>query len=646
MTTHPHTLFPWRAPLSTDWIDRWAAVDARVRALVTSETDQPSEVEDVCLGLRRLANEQLGVREQLKLEGTARRLLPIADRLKPLRKFRIGLLGNRTLSYLINPLRAAGLARGLLMDAVEAPYDSVASFAYSGMNVFEGEKLDAVVMVLDLGAFRHDIPLLDRAAEDTAVAEAEAYLRQLAAAVRSKVGVPVILATLPPTSPRLTSAELSLAGTEERFAMRLNAAIIEGGAAGDWIVWDLSDIAVRVGLEAWFDPVRFHEAKIPFRIELCPLVADHLCRIVAAMAGKACRALVLDLDNTLWGGVIGDDGVAGIRIGQNSPEGEAYLAFQKFALELRRRGVVIAVSSKNTDEIAREPFRSHPEMLLKESHIAVFQANWEDKASNIKAIAEALDLGLESIAFVDDNPAERARVRQELPLVTVPEIGSEPSHYIARVCESGAFEHLVLNQDDAGRAESYENNARRAELQAKVGNYDDYLQSLKMKMTVSRFDDVGRARIAQLINKSNQFNLTTRRYNEEDIRRLEEDREGVLCWQARLDDTFGAHGMIGVIIARKAATGWTIDTWLQSCRVLARGVEETLMNLLVAHARDAGVAELRGEYIATARNGMVADFYPRLGFEEVSRMPDGATFLCRPGEYVPMKSFIDVDFQA
>lgn len=636
-------LFPWRAPLSADWMERWTAVDAQVRALAAG--GDASEIEAICLALRRLAGEQLGPREQLKLEGTARRLLPVAGKLKPLRKFRIGLLGNRTLTYLINPLRAAGLARGLLVDAVEAPYDSAASFAWSGANVFEGEKLDAVVVVLDRAAFAPEIALLDRLAEDTALNEAQAYLHRLASAVRDKLGAAMILATLPPTAPRLTSAELSLAGSDARFAMRLNAAIADGAAARDWIIWDLTDIAMRVGLDAWFDPVRFHEAKIPFRIELCPLVADHLCRIVAAMTGKSCRALVMDLDNTIWGGVIGDDGVSGIRLGQNSPEGEAYLAFQKFALELRRRGVVLAVCSKNTDEIAREPFRNHPEMLLKESHIAVFQANWEDKASNIKAIAEALDLGLDSIAFADDNPAERERVRQELPLVTVPEIGSDPAHYVARICESGAFEHLLLNSDDIGRSESYESNARRAELQAKVGNYDDYLRSLRMKMTVSRFDELGRARIAQLINKSNQFNLTTRRYSEEDVRKFEEDRGGVLCWQARLEDTFGAHGMIGVVIARKAPDGWSIDTWLQSCRVLARGVEETLMNLVVARAREAGAQTLAGEYLVTPRNGIVADFYPRLGFEEVSRTADGVVYRCRPQAFAPLKSFIDVDLQ-
>ena len=627
--------FPWRAPRAADWVAQWRAADAAVRAF-GPQTDAAA----LCAKLRSLAGQQLDAGEQLKLEGTARRLLPHADKL-PLRRFRLGLIGNRTLTYLINPLRAAGLARGLLLDAVEAPFDSASSFAFGNAEIFDGAP-DAVLAVLDDAAFPRAVPLSDEAAEDKALAEARDFLDRMADTARDKVGVPFILANVPPAGAQIASADLAIAGTTPRFVARLNDAIAAGAAARDWILWDLAGLAARLGADDWFDPVRFYEAKTPFRIELCPLVADRLSALVAAMTGKSCRALVLDLDNTLWGGVIGDDGMAGIRLGQNSPEGEAYIAFQKFILELRQRGVVLAVSSKNNDEVAREPFRAHPEMLLKEDHFAVFQANWDDKASNLQAVAETLSLGLESLCFVDDNPAERARVRQELPLVTVPEIGADPALYADRIARSGAFEHLVLNADDIGRATSYAGLAARAELKSKVGNYDDYLKSLAMTLTVSRFDAVGRARIAQLINKSNQFNLTTRRYSEEDVRRFEED-PSVLCWQARLSDTFGDHGMIGVVIVRTAESVWTIDTWLMSCRVLMRGVEETLMNLLVARARAAGVKRIEGEYIPTPRNAMVADFYPRLGFAPAGEHGGAARFACVPERWDLRASHIAVD---
>ncbi|HXI99952.1 MAG TPA: HAD family hydrolase [Micropepsaceae bacterium] len=604
----------------------------------------PETADEICIAARRLANERLGPSEQLKLEGLARRLMPHAAWLKPLRQFRVGLIGNRTLSFLINPLRAAGLARGLLIDAVEAPYDSAASFALGGANVFGGEKIDAVAVVLDEGAFQRPSRLSNRASEDDAVAGAAQFLTQIAAAARNLTSALPIVATIPPTAPTVGSADVATAGTLSRFLIRVNMEIAFGAERGDWITWDLAGLAAQLGYGNWFDPLRFHEAKTPFRIELCPLVADHLSRIIAALTGKSCRALVLDLDNTLWGGVIGDDGIAGLRLGQNSAEGEAYVAFQRFVLDLRERGVVVAVCSKNTDEIAREPFRSHPEMLLRENHIAVFQANWEDKASNIAAIAASLNLGLESLVFVDDNPAEREIVRRELPLVAVPEVGSDPAYFPSLICSAGVFEHLVLNADDLGRAASYEGNAQRVELQAKVGNYDEYLQSLGMTMELGRFDKVNRARIAQLINKSNQFNLTTRRYSEEDIQRREENREGVLCWQARLSDAFGAHGMIAVVIVHMGPREWHIDTWLQSCRVLARGVEETLMNRLVEHAREAGVQRIIGEYVPTARNAMVADFFPRLGFAPIEGQedPERKLYMCRPSEFSPLKSFIAV----
>jgi FkbH-like protein len=636
-------LMPWRRPLSADWAEQWQVADGEVRRLGSGATT--AAVNGLPAILSGLAGQQLGVGEQLKLEGTARRLVRFAGDVAPLRKFRVGLIGNRTLSYLINPLRAAGLARGLLVDAVEAPYDAVANFAYTRAPLFSGTEVDAAVVVLDHATFVRPGEHLDRAAEDLAMESAEALLTRLASAVRGTLGATMILATIPPLIPRIASADLSIPGTEARFVAKLNSAIAEGAARGDWTLWDIAELATRVGTSNWFDPIRFYEAKTPFRIEICPLVADHLCRVIAAIAGKTCRALVLDLDNTLWGGVIGDDGLAGIRLGQNTPEGEAHLALQRFALDLRKRGIVLAVCSKNNDATAREPFKSHPEMLLREEHFAVFQANWEDKATNIQTIADTLNLGVEHLAFVDDNPAERARVRQSLPLVSVPEVGDDPAYFVSRICDSGIFEHVMLNKDDIGRAESYESNAKRVELRTKVGDYDQYLQSLAMVLTVDRFDAVGRQRIAQLINKSNQFNLTTRRYNEEDVRKFEEDRAGILCWQARLDDTFGNHGMIGVVIVRTASKIWSIDTWLMSCRVLGRGVEETLMNLLVEQARAAGVEEIRGEYMPTSRNSLVADLLPRLGFVAVPSDKDGgvASYSCAPQSFVPLKGFIRVE---
>ncbi|ASP69161.1 HAD-IIIC family phosphatase [Sinorhizobium meliloti] len=616
-----NTFFPWRPPLEENWAARVAELEA-----IAAGGEMPDYA-----ATRSVANQQLGPRQQLRIERLGKRLGKIKG--NGFTPIELGLLGNRTLSYLCDPLGAAGLARGLLVSAHEAPYDGVAGFAFSAKNCFE-RGLDAVLAVLDESTLHGERPLLDRAAEDEAVLEAERIASAIAEAARSKTGCPAIIATLPPCI-QLTSADIATPGSIARFRLRVNMMLGDGAAEGRWLMWDQAALASRIGIERWFDPVAYHSAKVPFNVELCPLAADNIASLLAAMTGKSARALVLDLDNTLWGGVIGDDGLAGIRIGQNSAEGEAFVAFQNFVLGLRKRGVVLAVCSKNTDAVAREPFRRHPDMLLKEEHIAVFQANWDDKATNIRAIAEKLGLGLESLAYVDDNPAERERVRRELPLVSTIEVGEDPSFFIDRVAGSGLFDHLPLNSDDLARANSYGGRAAVAEIRARVGNYEEYLKSLEMRMTISPFDEVGRPRIVQLINKSNQFNLTTRRYNEEDVRRMQGD-PNFIGWQIRLDDKFAQHGTIGVVIVLKKGSEWEIDTWLQSCRVLERGVEQCLMNSLIEQAVSAGVVSIRGRYIPTERNAMVSDFYPRLGFGLAGANGNGSVdFVCVISQYEP-----------
>ncbi len=623
------TDFPWRKPLDDDWGAQIAEIEAALSA---------GGVPDYAR-TKALANQRLGMREQLKVERLAARMRGRGQ--QGFTPFKIGLLGSRTLSYLAAPLAAAGLARGLMVEVQEAPYNSVARFAFSAPTFFEGA-LDAVLVVLDESALGRPPRLLDAAAEDEALRQATLLVDAIATASRSRNGCPVIVATQPPPL-QIAAADIATPGSAARFNLRVNMMLADGAAEGRWLLWDQAALAAWVGLERWLDPISFHAAKVPFNVQMCPLAADNIASILAAMKGKAARALVLDLDNTLWGGVIGDDGIGGIRLGQNSPEGEAFVAFQNFVLSLRDRGGVLAVCSKNDEAVARMPFANHPDMILREQHFAVFQANWNDKATNISSIAQALNLGLESLAYVDDNPAERERVRQELPLVATIEVGEDPSFFIERVARSGVFQHLALNADDLARASSYESFARAADIRTQVGNYDDYLRSLEMQMTISPFDAVGRPRIVQLVNKSNQFNLTTRRYNEEDIRKMQEGAD-VFGWQVRLDDRFAQHGMIGVVIVRKRAAEWEIDSWLQSCRVLERGVEQCMMNTLFTAASAAKVERVVARYIPTDRNQMVADFYTRFGFEVTKRHEDSSVeFLCPVPAYKPKPVFIETN---
>ena len=333
----------------------------------------------------------------------------------------------------------------------------------------------------------------------------------------------------------------------------------------------------------------------------------------------------MDLDNTLWGGVIGDDGLEGIQLAQGDATGEAYLSVQRYALALRERGVVLAVSTKNHDEVARLPFRQHPEMLLREEHIAVLQANWTDKATNIQAIADELALGLDAMVFLDDNPVERGIVRELLPEVAVPELPEDPALFVRTLSAAGYFEAVALSNEDMKRAEFYRDNARRVELQKKVGDVATYLASLQMVITFQPFDETGRARISQLINKSNQYNLTTRRYTEAEVAAAQHDPD-CFTLQVRLADNFGDNGMISVVICRATGHGgWEFDTWLMSCRVLGRRVENMVLQEVLFHCKSAGIHKLIGKYFPTERNQLAETHYQKLGFTEISREPNGTT---------------------
>lgn len=630
----PDRLMPWLPRPDDTWPDQFTRLQAMVdEALSGGEAD--ARIGDL---VRQVAGIEPHAREQMRLGRLARKLRQLPSQALPLRPVRIGLAGSANVSFLAGALPGAGLARGLCIDAAEAPYGSLQPLAHGGGGAFFPDGLDALVVLADEAAVGAPVSLTDQDGADAAVRAFETLLGALADTVAQAHGAALVVATQPEAAGSVSSADWTLPGSRLRLRRRLNEVIAEGAAARRWLLWDMAELAGRVGLNRWLDPVGYHHAKAPFRVDLSHLVADHLSAVLAAKFGVAPRGLVLDLDNTLWGGVIGDDGVAGIRIGSGSSEGEAYAQFQKFLLGLRERGLVLTASSKNDDAVAREPFRTHPDMVLKEEHFAVLQANWNDKATNIATIASNLTLGTGSFVFVDDNPAERARVRQELPAVHVPEIGDDPADYTPRLVASRLFEHLPLTDEDLKRADAYGAQAQRLELSEKLGNYDSYLESLDMTLAVSAFDDVGLPRIAQLINKSNQFNLTTRRYSEADVRKMADD--GTLTFQARLSDRFSDHGMIAVIIARlqESTDGegadLRIDTWLQSCRVLERGVEAALMNLVMDEAARLGVRTVIGEYIRTARNGMVADFYPKLGFERLEETDTGATFVAEPGTWL------------
>jgi FkbH-like protein len=558
-----------------------------------------------------------------KVISTARRS-PVA--LKPLTPFRLGVLSNSTVDFLLPAAVATAARHGIALDCINANYDQVMQEALSPGSVINTANADAVLIAIDYRALPLHAKLSSPEDSDAAVERASSYINTVRNGLKARGNTVCIVQTLAAPPERLFgSLDRVLPGTLRNTIDRVNARLAQSISGTGDLLLDVAGIAETVGLENWHSPTEWNLAKLPFSNSYLPLYADHLARLIAALRGKSRRVLVLDLDNTLWGGVIGDDGLEGILCAQGDATGEAYLSVQRLALELRERGIALAVSSKNNDEVARLPFREHREMLLKEEHIAVFQANWNDKATNIQAIAKELSLGTDAMVFLDDNPMERNLVREMLPEVAVPELPADPALYARTLAAAGYFEAVAFSDEDVKRAGYYRDNAKRVELEKQAGDIDAYLKTLQMEITFQPFDTTGRARITQLINKSNQFNLTTKRYTEAEVAAAESNPD-CFTLQVRLSDAFGDNGMISVVICRpKCPAVWEIDTWLMSCRVLGRRVEHMVLKQIISHAVARGVHRLVGVYKPTDRNKLVEHHYSNLGFSPIGSGVDGST---------------------
>jgi len=383
---------------------------------------------------------------------------------------------------------------------------------------------------------------------------------------------------------------------------------------------DLNGLQSLCGRDSLYDDKLYYMAKMPFSLEALPLIAQRTIDVVEALRGHVKKCVVADLDNTLWGGVIGDDGLEGIQIGELGT-GHAFSDVQQWLMELKNRGILLAVCSKNNEDVAREPFEKHPDMILHLDDFAMFVANWEPKSSNILRIQQTLNIGLDSIVFLDDNPFEREQVRSMLPAVTVPELPEDPALYLRFLRGLNLFESASCSGTDAKRTEQYRQEAGRTALLSAYESYESYLQALDMRAVSAPFDPFNYPRIAQLTQRSNQFNLRTIRYTERQISLIARDECHITrCYS--LKDKFGDYGLISVVILDRCPEDCLfISEWLMSCRVLKRGMEEFIINDILQTAKEHGYRRIVGEYIATPKNSMVADLYLRMGF-----LPDGERY--------------------
>jgi FkbH-like protein len=434
--------------------------------------------------------------------------------------------------------------------------------------------------------------------------------------------------------------EGSVAWGRSNFLRRFNlelAKVITSGLA----IFDIEYLSGFVGKKNWFDDTYWHHSKHAFSFDVTGLIAFHGSRIISSIKGGAKKCLVLDLDNTLWGGVIADDGLKGIKLGHGS-EGEPFIAFQSYIKRLKDRGIILAVCSKNNDENAKLPFLNHPDMKLKLDDISVFIANWNNKADNIRLIADTLNIGLDSLVFVDDNPAERALVEKELPMVAAPALLSDPSQYINILDQNRYFETIFYSQEDSIRGEMYKADSKRKKILKNTSDLDGFLADLNMEAIIDVFDESNLPRITQLINKSNQFHLTTTRYTENAIRSMMADKK-IISRYFKLGDQFGDNGLISLVILKHNEHSLELDTWVMSCRVLARGVEELVHNEIVSIARSLKVNKIIGLYIPTKKNELVSGLFERMGYEKGNATETGTYWeLINLNKVEPKKHYIKI----
>ena len=576
--------------------------------------------DEAARALRTLATRRLDLPSLLKLNrALTRALAQHGGQLPGLEPLRLAILASSTTAHLLPGIRVAGLRRGLAIDVYQTPYNSYRQELENDQSDLQLFFPQALLFAFDAhhlagtGSVSAALDLM-RSCWDLAACRFAAQILQQAALPI----LPNLLGSLEERSPSSPAAILNAVNEQ------LRPAAAEAGVD----VFSVDRLALEHGLRAWHDPALWYRAKQEIHPAAAALYGEGIARLLGAARGRSAKALVLDLDGTLWGGVLGDDGLHDIVLGQGSAPGEAHLAVQAYALALKNRGIPLAVCSKNDEATALEPFLHHPDMLLRRDDIAVFVANWTDKATNLRTIAGRLNLGLDALVFLDDNPAERALIRRELPEIHVPELPEDPALFVPTLAAAGYFEATHLTAEDAGRAASYA--ALCAAGHAALCTRDShktspvdltgYLESLGMLLTAQPIDELSLRRAAQLVNKTNQFNLTTHRLPEAELRAraLGPAAGGWITLVCRLTDRLADHGLIAVLIARLRGTGTQrevlIEGWLMSCRVLGRQVEDACFNLLAERAIAAGARRLLGLYRPTAKNAQVRNLYPHLGF--------------------------------
>ena len=553
---------------------------------------------------------------------------------------KVALTGDTATQFLATAIRGTGAERGYQIDLFEAEYNQVERQFLDPSSELYQTDADFIVLFQSTHKLGEKHSLLSPSQQESLAEERLAFVASVCEnpMLASKK---IICLNYPEIEDTVFGSYATKVTSSFTYQVRkLNMGLMDlSQRYANLFICDIAGLQNKLGRDMMFAPNVYVSTEMVLSIDALPYVASRVMDIICAIKGQFKKCLILDLDNTVWGGVIGDDGLEGIQLGHGLGIGKAFTEFQMWVKKLKQRGVIICVASKNNEETAKEPFEKHPDMVLKLEDIAVFQANWETKVDNIRTIQRILNIGFDSMVFLDDNPFERNIVRENIPGITVPELPQDPGEYLEYLYSLNLFETASYSQADKDRTKQYQVEAQRVSLQKSFSNEADFLKSLDMTSVVSGFNKFNTPRVAQLSQRSNQFNLRSVRYTEADIEALGQNPD-VIDLSFTLEDKFGDNGLIAVIIMKKQDEETLfIDTWFMSCRVLKRGMEDFTLNTMVEAAREKGYKRIIGEYLPTPKNKMVENHYPSLGFQKLEGTPT-VQYVLDVEQYQPRENYI------
>jgi len=525
----------------------------------------------------------------------------------------LSILGDCSTQLLVTALSGYGKFNKINLDIYEADYNQIDQEILNGSSDFHNTNSELTIILKSTEKLKDKFSKISVAER---AGYTKTYIEDLSSLIDNIPSTTNIIINSFPSIPHNVFGSFS-SKVESSFDFQLSSINVElkklvQGRPNLWML-DVEKLQSIYGYADRLDQKFFIKGDMAFGLEFLPKLAKHYIDIIKAIKGISLgKCLILDLDNTLWGGVIGDDGLEGLQLG-NLGIGKAFTNLQSWAKNLKDRGIILCICSKNTESIAKEPFEKHPDMVLRLEDISVFVANWENKADNLRHIQQVLNIGFDSMVFLDDNPFERNLVRSELPQVIVPELPKDPVDYLDYVHSLNLFETASFSTTDTQRTKKYQEEAKRVSTKRAFKSIEDYLKSLEMNGTVENFDSYSIPRISQLTQRSNQFNLRTKRYSETEVKYfMESDKHET--FMVKLSDKFGEYGIISLVIAERMNDTLFLDTWIMSCRVLKRGVEKFVLNKIVENAKSLNVKTITGEYLETTKNGIVANHYKDLGF--------------------------------